>query len=95
MTPTTILLIAAGLLLALVLGFVAARWSSTHKTPAAVAKVESAIADDGWKMLAKTVAYVADGTAKKQAVANASAELAEHFANVAKLKAAVSALPEA
>lgn len=62
---------------------------------AEAAKVESVIEQDGWKLLVKTVSAVSDASAKKAAVASATSELSEHFANVAKLKAAVAALPEA
>jgi hypothetical protein len=88
-------LVAGLILLAMVLTAAAMHWSATHKTPAAVQRVENEIAEDGWKLLSKTVAAIADSSGKKAAVANAAADLAEHFDNVRKLKAAVSALPEA
>lgn len=92
MNPT---LVAGLILLAIVATFIAMKWFATHKTPAAVARVEQEVVDDGWKLLAKTVAAVADGSAKKAALANAQTDLAEHFDQVRKLKAAVSQLPEA
>ena len=91
MTPN---LIAGGAILLVVLTVIATRWLSSHRS-AAVTKMENAVVEDGWKLLAKTVTAVADGSAKKQAVADANADLTEHFANVAKLKAAVAALPDA
>lgn len=89
------ILIAAGILLALVVGFVGAKIAARSKTPAAVAKVEAVIEGDAWKVLGKTLTAVADASGKKAAVANASADLADHFANVTKLKAVVAQLPEA
>lgn len=88
-------LIAAMILAAIVLTMISMKLLAGRPTPAIVASVEDKIAEDGWKLLAKTMAAVADGTAKKQAVSNASADLAEHFQNVAKLKAAAAALPDA
>lgn len=94
MTPTQIL-IAAAVLLALVAVFIVARMTANKPVPAAVAKVEAAIEGDAWKLLSRTVASIADASGKKAAVANANAELSDHFANVAKLKAMISALPDA
>lgn len=92
MNPT---LVAGLIVLAIVMTIAAMSWLHSHQTPAAVARVEQEVVEDGWKLLAKTVATVADGSSKKAALANAQTDLAEHFDNVRKLKAAVAALPEA
>lgn len=89
------LIIAALIAAALALGYVLAKVAARYKTPAAIAKVEATIEGDAWKLLSKTVAAVADASSKKSAVSNANADLAEHVANVAKLKAYVAALPDA
>jgi len=89
-------LITAGLvLLAIVLTVAVMAWIHNRPKPAVIARVEAEVAQDGWKLLAKTVAAVADSSGKQAALANATADLAEHFENVRKLKAAVAALPEA
>lgn len=88
-------LVAGLIVLAIVLTIIAMKALSGRKTPAVVARVEAELVDDGWKLLQRTVAAVASDAGKKQALANATDELSEHYASVRKLKAAVAALPEA
>lgn len=88
-------LVAGLILLAIVLTLVATKLLAGRKTPAIVAKVEAELAADGWELLQRTVAAVASDAAKKQAVTNATDDLAAHYVGVRRLKAAVAALPEA
>ena len=88
-------LVAGLIALAIVVTAIGMTLLRNRKPPAVVARIEQEIVDDGWKLLAKTVAAVSDGSAKKAALATATSDLTEHFDNVRKLKAAVAALPEA
>lgn len=95
MNPT---LVAGLVLLAIVATVIAQNWWNSRPKSGAkgiIVDMENKVVDRGWKALGQSIALLADSSAKKAAVDNATADLAEHFDNVRKLKAAVSQLPEA